>query len=127
MRRAPWSTPRLVEFGGAVSAAESEASAAVAAVVRATEALDADVAAIVCGGEVVAAVGYPDGSVPVGELEEVEPGMVGSLAVPGVGECSAAAAVLDHPPGGTLVIARRGPDRLTREENELLRGMAVVV
>ena len=48
----------------AVSAAETETSAAIAAVERAAEALDADVAAIVCAGELVAAMGYPDGTAP---------------------------------------------------------------
>ena len=45
---------------------------------------------------------------------------------PGVGACPAAAASLEHPPGATLVVARSGPDGLTREETGLLRGMARV-
>ncbi|MEA2501666.1 MAG: hypothetical protein QOD01_1777, partial [Actinomycetota bacterium] len=54
-----WSTQQLAEFLAAVSSSETEASAALTAVERAAEALEAEVAAIVCGGEVVAAVGYP--------------------------------------------------------------------
>ena len=122
-----WSTQQLAEFVEAVSAAESEESAAVTAVERAAEALDADVAAIVCGGELMAAIGYPDGTAPVDELEEVRPGLEGSeLEVPGLGACAAAAALLEHPPGASLVIARMAPDSLTREESALLRGMARV-
>src|SRR5271166_4287620 len=52
-----WSAQQLAEFIAAVSAAEKETDAARAAVERVAEALDADVAAIVCGGELVAGVG----------------------------------------------------------------------
>jgi signal transduction histidine kinase len=120
-----WSTQQLAEFVAAVSAVETEAVAARASVERAAEALDADVAAIVRGRELVAAVGYAEGRAPVDQLERVRPGVVGSrLDVPGVGVCAAAAATLDHPPGATLVVAR--PEALTREETGVLRGMARV-
>jgi signal transduction histidine kinase len=122
-----WSTQQLAEFVAAVSAAENEASAAAAAVERVAEALDAEVAAIVCDGQVVAAIGYPGGTAPIEELETVEPGVEGSaLEVPGVGAGSASAAPLEHPPGARLVVARAGPTGLTREETGLLRGMARV-
>ena len=127
MGTSAWSTQQLAEFVAAVSTAESETSAAIAAVERAAEALDADVAAIVGGGELVAAVGYPDGAAPVDELEAVKPGPAeAALEVPGVGRCVAAAAALEHPPGATLVVARPAPDAFTREETGLLRGMARV-
>ena len=120
-----WSMLQLPEFVAAVSVAETEDAAAVVAVQRAAEALDAHVAAIVGGGAVVAAVGYPDGAAPLADLEAVRPGVRGSaLDVPGVGTCAAAAASLDHPPGTTLVVAR--PDPLTPGEAGLLRGMARV-
>jgi len=122
-----WSTQQLAEFVAAVSAAPSETSAATVAAERVAEALDADVAAIVCGGELLAAIGYPAGTAPVGELERVKPGLDrSSLTVPGVGACAAAAAPLEHPAGATLVIARPAPHALTREEIALLRGMARV-
>jgi signal transduction histidine kinase len=122
-----WSTQQLAEFVAAVSAAENEVSAAATAVERVAEALDAEVAAIVCDGGLIAAIGYPGGTAPVGELEAVEPGVEGSaLEVPGVGASSASAAPLEHPPGARLVVARGGPTGLTREETGLLRGMARV-
>jgi signal transduction histidine kinase len=125
MDSSAWSTQQLAEFIAGVSVADSESAAAREAVERAAEALDADVAAIVCGGELVAAVGYPEGSVPVGELERVMPGAVrAELDVPGAGRCAAAAAALEHPPGATLVLAR--PSVLTSQETGLLRGMARV-
>ncbi|MEJ1109573.1 MULTISPECIES: GAF domain-containing sensor histidine kinase [unclassified Kribbella] len=121
-----WSTQQLAEYVAVVSTARSESEAARIAVERAAEALDADVAAIVHGGELVAAVGYPEGTAPVGELEAARPGAgyAHQLDVPGVGKCEAAAALLEHPPGAVLVVARL--DSLTREETGLMRGMARV-
>jgi signal transduction histidine kinase len=122
-----WSAQLLAEFIVAVSAAETEAAAAQAAVEHAAEALDADMAAIVGGGALVAAVGYPEGRVPVAELNAVRPGAAGTrIDVPGAGVCAATAATLEYPPGATLVLARSGPDGLSRQEVGQLRGMARV-
>ncbi|TMK41347.1 MAG: hypothetical protein E6G66_16925, partial [Actinobacteria bacterium] len=118
-------TLQLAEFLAALSACESEASAALTAVERAAEALDAEVAAIVCCGEVVAAVGYAQGAVPAAELSSVSGGG-GELSVPGIGACPATAVALEHPPGGILVLARSGPDVFTGQEARLLRGMGSV-
>ena len=122
-----WSTQQLAEFLAAVSSSETEASAALAAVERAAEALDAEVAAILCDGEVVAAVGYSEGAAPAAELASVAAGATGAaLSVPGVGACPATGVALEHPPGGILLLARSGSDGLSREEASLLRGMARV-
>ena len=127
MDASAWSAQLLAEFIAAVSAVETEAAAARAAVEHVAEALDADVAAIVCGGELVAAIGYPEGRAPVAELEGIRPGVAaGWLEVPGVGPCAAAAATLEYPPGATLVLARSEPEGLSRGETGLLRGMARV-
>jgi signal transduction histidine kinase len=122
-----WSTQQLAEFLAAVSSSETEASAALAAVERVSEALDAEVAAIVCGDELVAAVGYPEGAAPVAELISVAEGGAGvELTVPGVGACQATRISLEHPPRGILVVARSGSDGLSPEEASLLHGMARV-
>ena len=127
MRASDWSTQQLAEFLAAVSASETEASAALTAVERAAEALDAEVAAIVWGDEVVAAVGYPEGEAPVADLASVIPGAAGcELAVADAGICAACAVSMEHPPHATLVLARSGPDALRPEEAALLRGMARV-
>jgi GAF domain-containing protein len=127
MATSGWSAQQLAEFVAAVSAAENEASAAATAVERVAEALEAEVAAIVCDGRLIAAIGYPGETAPIGELEAVKPGVEGSgFEVPGAGAGSASAAPLEHPPGARLVIARGGPTGLTREETGLLRGMARV-
>jgi signal transduction histidine kinase len=121
-----WSTQQLAEFLAAVSACDSEASAALAAVERAAEALDAEVAAIVCDDGLVAAVGYPDGAAPVAEIRSVFGTTGCELWVPGVGMCPATCVPLDHPPGATMVVARSGSDGMSPEEVGLLRGMGRV-
>jgi signal transduction histidine kinase len=125
MPKSVWSTQQLAEFLAAVSSCETEASAALAAVERAAEALEAGVAAIVYGGEIVAAVGYPEGAAPAAELISVAAGG-GELAMPGGGTYPATRVALDYPPGGILVLARTGSDGLSGPEASLLSGMASV-
>ena len=119
----PWSTQQLAEFLAVVSAIETPEAAARAIVERTAEGLDAEVAAIVSGGEVLASVGYPVGAVPVAELAAVTPDVDGELSVPGLGVCSATAVRLEHPPGATLVVARHEAGLALREAS-LLRGIA---
>src|SRR6478609_7986284 len=77
------------------------------------------------GGELLAAVGYAEGTEPLDELKRMQPGAPDSqLEVPGVGWCAVAVADLAYPAGATLVLARR--DGLTRQETALLGGMARV-
>src|SRR2546430_16835434 len=68
MPKSVWSTQQLAEFLAAVSSCETEASAALAAVERAAEALDAEGAAIVFRGVSVAAGTDPDGAATPAEL-----------------------------------------------------------
>lgn len=125
MDESRWSTQQLAEFAAAVAGAGGEVATARVSVERAAEALDAEVGAIVSGGALVAAVGYPQGQVPVAELSRVRAGAGDTrLDVPGTGECLAAAAALEYPAGATMLVAR--PEALTREEAGLLRGMARV-
>jgi signal transduction histidine kinase len=121
-----WSTQQLGEFLAAVSALGSAAAAARGAVERAAEALDAEVAAIVVPGEVIASVGYPAGRVPTDDLEAVAAGRRRQLDVPGVGSCEAVAIALDHPPLAALVVARSGVEGLSSEEVGVVHGMARV-
>jgi signal transduction histidine kinase len=121
-----WSAQQLPEFLAAVSSFQTEASAALGAVERAAEALDAEVAAIVVDREVIACVGYPAGCPPLDDLQAVARGVSHQLAVPGAGMCPAAAVALDHPPGATFILARSGSEGLSREDISLLHGMARV-
>jgi signal transduction histidine kinase len=117
----------LAEFLAAVSAAETGEAAARASVERAAEALDAEVAAIVCGDDVLAVVGYPEGAAPVEELIGIAPGTGDAeLPIPGAGRFPAQAVRLEHPEDATLVVARSWANELSPEEAGLLRGMARV-
>ena len=91
MPTSTWFPQQLVAFLEAVWSARTEAAAGLMAVERAAEALDAEIAAIVCGDRVVAAVGYPEGAVPVRELTLIAAdGAHHELTVPGAGVCRAA-------------------------------------
>ena len=120
-----WSTQQLAEFVACVSTSTTEVAAARAVVERAAEVLDAEAAAIMAGGELLAAVGFADGTEPVDELRRIPRGARDSqLKVPGVGWCAVAVAGLAYPPGATLVLVR--PRVLSRQETALLGGMAGV-
>src|SRR5271167_3830472 len=120
-----WSAQQLAEFLAAVSSAQTEALAALAAVEGVAEAFDAEVAAIVRGRELVAAVGYPEDYAPMAELESTATAAPDcQVPVPGMGMCPAKAVPLGDPPGGMLVVGRSGPGGLSRVEESLLRGMA---
>jgi hypothetical protein len=87
------------------------------AIERAAEALDAEIAAIVCVDRVVAVVRYPGGAVPVRELTLITAeGAHHKLTVPYVGACWLAAVSLDYPPGATFILARAGPDADLRHD-----------
>ncbi|HTR92142.1 MAG TPA: GAF domain-containing protein, partial [Trebonia sp.] len=119
---------QLVAFLEAVWSARTEAAVALMAVERAAEALDAEIAAIVCENRVVAVVGYPEGAVPVRELVLIaEDGAHHELTVPGAGVCPVDTVMLDYPLVGTFILARAGPGGgLRHDEASLLRGMARV-
>ncbi|MDQ6915470.1 MAG: EAL domain-containing protein [Actinomycetota bacterium] len=121
-----WSTQQLVEFLALVSSFGDEASATRGAVERAAEALEAEVAALVRGHEIVAAIGFPAGDLPEDRLLELLSGGHEHAELPGLGRCSVAVVHLegsdDH-----LLVARAGEDVFTFEEADLLRGMGRVL
>jgi signal transduction histidine kinase len=121
-----WSTQKLAQFLVSVSAFKTEASAALGAVERVAESLEAEVVAIVQHGELVAAVGYPADAVPVAELDAFARGTRLELTVPGAGLCTATVVPLEHPPDASLVVARSGQGVWSRDEAGLLQGMARV-
>ena len=128
MAASTWFPQQLVAFLEAVWSATTEAAAGRMAVERAAEALDAEIAAIVCPDRVIAVVGYPGGAVPVRELTLITAdGGHHELTVPDVGVCRMATVSLDYPAGATFILARAGPDAdLRHDEASLLRGMARV-
>jgi diguanylate cyclase (GGDEF)-like protein len=121
-----WSTQQLTEFLAAVSSCPHEQAAIRAAVERAAEALESEVGAVVLGGRLVAAIGFPDGQAPEADLVSVAQGGRGLLDLPGVPACNTAVAVLEEHPPGQLLVARSG-DGFAPEEVNLLRGMGRVL
>jgi signal transduction histidine kinase len=122
-----WSAQKLAEFLAAVSSFATEAAAAVGAVERVAESLDAEVVAIVSRrGAAVAAIGYPEDAVPVAELAAVARGQRDELTVPGSGCCAATVVPLEHPSGARMILARSGPGSLSADELGLLHAMARV-
>ena len=116
MAASKWFPQQLVAFLEAVWSATTETAAGRMAVERAAEALDAEIAAIVCVDRVVAVVGYPGGAVPVRELTRITAeGAHHELTVPDVGVCRMATVSLDYPPGATFIVARAGPDADLRQ------------
>jgi diguanylate cyclase (GGDEF)-like protein len=100
--RSEWHGQQLAEFLAAVSAYEDEAAAVDGAVERAAEAMEAEVAAIVRDGSVLASVGFRDGHVPAAALVAVAAGGAAS-AVPGQRPSAALAAAAAAGGGATGV------------------------
>ncbi len=120
--RHEWLSQQIAEFLAAVSSYRDETAAIDGAVERATEAVEAEVGAVVRHGSVVACVGFPQGATPVADLVAAASGR-GPLHVPGLGPCPVLAVPIES---GTLVLARSGGE-FTREESALLRGFGRVL
>jgi diguanylate cyclase (GGDEF)-like protein len=121
-----WSTQQLTEFLALVSSFTDERSATRGAVERAAEVVDAEVVAVIRGGVVEVAIGYPPEALPEDELLRLaaEP-HIGQLT--GLGPCRATVVELEGEEPGQLLVARAGCESFTLEERDLLRGMARVL
>jgi diguanylate cyclase (GGDEF)-like protein len=117
-----WSTQQLTEFLVAVAASEDEESAVRGAVEHAAEALEAEIGAVVRGGEVVATIGFPAGDTPHGTLVSAAESRADMLEIPGHGFSPAMVVDLEDEPAGHLLVARVG-EPFSYEESSLLRGM----
>ncbi len=88
-------TQQLAEFLALISCFNDERTATRNGIERVAEVLHAEAAALVRGGSVIAAVGFAEGQVPTGRLVAVADRGGGTLAVPGTGDCVAAAMQLE--------------------------------
>jgi diguanylate cyclase (GGDEF)-like protein len=123
--RSEWHAQQLAEFLAAVSAYEDEPAALDGAVEQAAEAMEAEIAAVLRDGAVLASVGFRAGHVPVGTLNAVAATAEAPvLKVAGVGDCVVATVPVDYTT--TLLVARSG-DPFDSDEALLLRGMGRVL
>jgi diguanylate cyclase (GGDEF)-like protein len=120
---ANWAPQQLAEFLAAVSECQDEAHAAREGVERAAEVVEAECAALVRDGAVVASIGWPRFEVPERRLAAVGAAGDGDVVVPGCGPCPAVVVGLGEEAGAQLVVVRAGAP-LSAEERTLLRGMA---
>jgi diguanylate cyclase (GGDEF)-like protein len=121
-----WATQQLAEFLAALSSFDDESAALREGVERASEAFEAEAAAVISGSEVKATTGFAADRIPVDDLRAVAEGASGAVDVPGVGQCSAIAVPIEDSQPGKLVLARHDED-FAPEEATLLRAMARVL
>ena len=121
-----WHAQQLAEFLAAVSAFEDEPAALDGAVERAAEAMEAEIAAIVRNGAVLASVGFRAGraATETATAAEMLSGAPPVLKLPGIGDCATVTVPVDITT--TLIVARSG-DPFTSDEALLLRGMGRVL
>jgi diguanylate cyclase (GGDEF)-like protein len=120
-------TQLLAEFLAVVSSLPDAEAALEAGVEGAALALEAQVAALVCGGRARTAIGYPADAVPHDELAQVAAGDRQILVVPTAHRPARAIAVEVRSIDGHLVVARVGDEPFSTEEVDLARGMATVM
>ena len=122
-----WSAQQLTEFLAFVSGIDDVETATQRGIERAAEALEAEVGAIVRGDEVLAAIGFGNADPPRAELVAAAAGRLRALEVPGVGSCRVLSVALDDERNGQLVLARQGDSEFSRQEGNLVRGLARVL
>jgi PAS domain S-box-containing protein len=110
-----------------VSSAEDERTASRVAVERAAEALDAEIAALLRHGEVVASVGFGHDATLEAALAEVADGTTTRLTAPGLEEHAALTITVEADTPSRLVFARAGDREFAADEIYLARGMAHVL
>ena len=121
-----WSTQQLTEFLAAIGSASSRAAAVRLAVERVAEAEEAEVAAILFGGRIVAQIGFAPGATPRALLRRIAAGE-DPVEIEGIGHCRTAGVRLAEDEAITIVIARAGDAPISGEDRALLRGMARVL
>lgn len=126
-RAGSWSTRQLAEFLTLISQFDDERTATRRGLERVTEVLEAEAAALVRSGAVLASVGLPPGDVPTSTLVAVAEGRRDELEIPGAGSCTAVSVPLEGDRPLHLVVVRRADERFSGQELDLLGGMCRVL
>lgn len=119
-----WSTQQLAEFLTSIASFTDHSSALQGAVERVAEALEAEVAAIIGPGGVIASVGFPAHDIPTELLAAAAQREPAAIELPVLGNCHFSVVALENPEGARLLVARTGDAGFSREEAVLLRAMA---
>ena len=118
-----WSTQQLAEFLTTIASYSDRAGALRGAVERVAEALEAEVAAVIQGDAVLAAVGFPAEEIPTALLSAAASRDSTALELPSLGVCRLAVVALEIPKDARLLVARTGGSEFIHEEAVLLRAM----
>ena len=118
-----WSTQQLAEFLTAIASYSEQSGALTGAVERVAEALEAEVAAIVQGDNVLAAVGFPPDDIPTELLCRAAARDSATIELPSLGVCRVSVVALETPKDARLLVARTGDSEFVKEEAVLLRAM----
>src|SRR6202045_3391968 len=118
-----WSTQQLAEFLTAIASYSDQRGALAGAVERVAEALEAEVAAVVQGDAVLAAVGFPANEIPTALLCRAAAREAATIQLPSLGMCRISLVALETPKDARLLVARTGDSEFIKEEAVLLRAM----
>src|SRR4051794_18794261 len=124
--RRDWLSHQLSEFLAAVSSYPDERAALDGGVERIAEAVEAEVAAVVVRGEVLASVGFRPGQVPAAQLSAVRMGS-STVMLPALGEAAAMAVDMEDDEREARVVVLRVDIPFSHEEVVLVRGMSRVL
>jgi diguanylate cyclase (GGDEF)-like protein len=125
-QRREWLSHQLSEFLASVSAYPNELAAFDGGVGRLAEAVEAEVAAVIVDGEVVAVVGFRPGRVPGAELRSIAIGS-SAITLDPLGELFAFAVDLEDDERAARLVLLRVDAAFSQEELILVRGMARVL
>jgi diguanylate cyclase (GGDEF)-like protein len=123
--RRDWLSHQLSEFLAGISSYPDELAALEGGVERLAEAVEAEVAAVVVGGQAVASVGFRPGQVPHQQLDVIGSG-ISTVILAGLGQAEALAVDMEDEAGARVVVLRVDAP-FTQEEMVLVRGMARVL
>jgi diguanylate cyclase (GGDEF)-like protein len=127
-----WALEQLTTFLFGLADAASLDALAREAVDGTAEAMEAEVAALVVDGTVVAAIGFARGAIPDDALLALAASRPTVAVLPGIGPCHVSVVYFDADRDGVsnvgrtsaLIVARTGDAGFSIEERNLLRGMS---
>jgi diguanylate cyclase (GGDEF)-like protein len=119
-----WALEQLTAYLFGLASAEDPDTVVLEALDRAAEAMEAEVAALICEGLVVSSIGFANGQAPVEALLNTIAGRLTQADLPGVGPCHVSGASFDSQGDYCLIVARTGDVPFSAEERNLLRGMS---